>query len=100
MHQSPDSLRNNVLLGFYGDGVEHEGVNAKFCEHIIHHCKKMMNEFIKNDSELVGTVDQLQFKKDLDQISITNAQKYTIVESHDCQHDDIEDLINSIFVEN
>mgnify|MGYP001585085493 CR=1 FL=1 len=99
VHQSVETLRQNVILRFYGDGAEHQGVNSAFCENIISHCKFYMNKFIKEDGELTGNIDHLQYKKDLKQTSNLEAQQYTFIESHDSQHDNIDDFVASFLVD-
>lgn len=58
---SVDEVQSLVRKGFYGDdGDTHAGVGARLCARLIAHCHRWCNSFIEADSELAGTVDDLQ----------------------------------------
>jgi transposase len=58
-------LRNQTLEGFYGNhDLHHQGVTANLCHNMIEHCHKWCNEFIEQDWELEGKIDQLTLNKE------------------------------------
>jgi transposase len=58
--RSLETLRRQTREGFYGQpNLNHEGVTANLSRALIKHCHKWCNDFIDQDWELEGTVEQL-----------------------------------------
>jgi transposase len=45
--------------GFYGDGLQHAGVDAVLCTRVIKHSHNFCNDLIEQDDALSGTIDHL-----------------------------------------
>jgi transposase len=64
--RSMETLRQQTMEGFYGQSnLNHEGVTAKLSSDLIKHCHKWCNDFIDQDWELGGTVEQLSNKEEI-----------------------------------
>lgn len=58
--QSVDHVTQLARQGFYGDEAnKHQGADADLCSRLFDHVYTWINNWIKNDSELTGTLQQL-----------------------------------------
>jgi transposase len=57
--RSMRELIAQTYQGFYGDGDQHAGVDARLCASVIEHSHSFCNHLIEQDDAVSGTIDEL-----------------------------------------
>eukprot|EP01083_Nonionella_stella_P215385 775235_1 len=72
-------------MGFMGrvHAAEYPGIKAEGCASFIEHCHKECARFIVDDSQLSGSISNLQFNSDLNKSTIISAEDDVSPESFD-----------------